>query len=298
MAQRKPDAKLECSIDPSPIPNPLERIAWMRPPELPGVQLVIADNTRSLFRMFHTTYTFATVLRGDTKWTCNGTVHRSGSSHVAMWEPGDFHACLQHFGQDEVRRGDATTTQRGIILQPWAIEEAAEEAGFRIGRLHFRTPNALDPAVHRAMARFHEATERPGTVLEKQTRFAQVLRALFRRAFVRPRQEERLGIENDAVDRARRHIEERFADEILLEDLAQVAGLNRFHLLRAFKKRTGVPPHRYQIEVRISRARELLDRRVPPALAAASVGFSDQSHFTRHFQRIWRVKPGQYFRLR
>src|SRR4051812_33082851 len=81
-----------------------------------------------------------------------------------------------------------------------------------------------------------------------------------------------------------------------LETLAQRAGLSRFEALRAFKKRYGLPPHAYQLCLRISHARVLLRDGVPAADVALRCGFADQSHFTRHFKRLNGITPMQYAR--
>ncbi|HEY0468097.1 MAG TPA: helix-turn-helix domain-containing protein, partial [Polyangiaceae bacterium] len=72
------------------------------------------------------------------------------------------------------------------------------------------------------------------------------------------------------------------------------AGLSRFEALRAFKKRYGLPPHAYQLCLRIGHARRLLLEGAPAAEVAARCGFADQSHFTRHFKRFNGVTPMQY----
>ncbi|HET8575888.1 MAG TPA: hypothetical protein VFO18_02225, partial [Methylomirabilota bacterium] len=46
------------------------------------------------------------------------------------------------------------------------------------------------------------------------------------------------------------------------------AGLSRFHVLRAFADEVGVPPHAYQIALRVERARILLGAGTPLAEAA------------------------------
>jgi AraC-like DNA-binding protein len=56
----------------------------------------------------------------------------------------------------------------------------------------------------------------------------------------------------------------------------------------------GVPPHAYQIQLRIARARHLLALGMPPSAVAAEVGFHDQSHFIRHFKRVLHVTPGEF----
>jgi AraC family transcriptional regulator len=58
-----------------------------------------------------------------------------------------------------------------------------------------------------------------------------------------------------------------------------------------------VSPHQYLIQVRVNNARSLLsagsgERSL--AEVASAVGFSDQSHLTRHFKRIVGVTPKQF----
>ena len=67
-----------------------------------------------------------------------------------------------------------------------------------------------------------------------------------------------------------------------------------FHLHRLFSQQTGMPPHAYQTLLRINRAKKLLRSGRALADVAASTGFADQSHFTRHFRRIVGVPPGRY----
>ncbi|MGN9781057.1 AraC family transcriptional regulator [Nonomuraea sp. ZG12] len=81
-----------------------------------------------------------------------------------------------------------------------------------------------------------------------------------------------------------------------LSELAAAAGATPFALLRAFQRAYGLPPHAYLTQLRVRRARELLERGVPPAAAAVSVGFCDQSHLSRHFRRIVGATPGLYQR--
>jgi AraC-like DNA-binding protein len=79
-----------------------------------------------------------------------------------------------------------------------------------------------------------------------------------------------------------------------LHDLSRVAGLSRFGLVHAFTREVGLSPHAYQVHVRVERARVLLKQGCSPATVATTMGFADQSHFTRHFKRILQVTPSQY----
>jgi AraC family transcriptional regulator len=67
------------------------------------------------------------------------------------------------------------------------------------------------------------------------------------------------------------------------------------HFARAFRAQFGCTPGDYIHAVRCRRAATLLARtRAPIAEIALSLGYSDQSHFTRWFARTWRVTPGAF----
>jgi AraC-like DNA-binding protein len=82
--------------------------------------------------------------------------------------------------------------------------------------------------------------------------------------------------------------------DVDLTTLAERAGLSRFQALRAFKRRYGLPPHAYQMCLRISRACRMLRSGAATADVALACGFADQSHLNRHFKRIVGVPAGQY----
>jgi AraC family transcriptional regulator len=92
------------------------------------------------------------------------------------------------------------------------------------------------------------------------------------------------------------YIHDHLDAELSLDHLAAVAHVSPYHFARLFKHSTGLPPHQYVIARRVERAKELLREPDRPALAevATEVGFSDQSHFTRHFKRLVGVTPRQF----
>jgi AraC family transcriptional regulator len=92
------------------------------------------------------------------------------------------------------------------------------------------------------------------------------------------------------------YIDAHLEAELSLDHLASMAHLSRYHFARLFKISTGLPPRQYVISRRVERAKELLCERDPLPLAkvATEVGFSDQSHFTRHFKRLVGITPRQF----
>jgi AraC-like DNA-binding protein len=66
------------------------------------------------------------------------------------------------------------------------------------------------------------------------------------------------------------------------------------HMIREFKKKLGLTPHYFQIQNRIRKAQVLLEQGVPISEAALAVGFYDQSHFVKYFQRFLGMPPRDY----
>jgi AraC family transcriptional regulator len=91
------------------------------------------------------------------------------------------------------------------------------------------------------------------------------------------------------------YIEAHLADDISLRDLAAQAGLSTHHFGEAFKASTGTSPHRYLVERRIRRAKELLlGAEQSIAEIAISVGFASHSHFADNFRRLTGTTPSRF----
>jgi transcriptional regulator GlxA family with amidase domain len=79
--------------------------------------------------------------------------------------------------------------------------------------------------------------------------------------------------------------------------IAKACKLSTSHFTRAFKASTGVPPHRWLLEMRVESARQLLvQSKTPLAEIAYRCGFADQSHMSRIFGRIMGISPGAWRR--
>jgi AraC family transcriptional regulator len=84
-----------------------------------------------------------------------------------------------------------------------------------------------------------------------------------------------------------------------LAEIASLVRLSPFHFARCFKQSTGLPPHRYLIQLRIEKAKELLEHTALPITEiAAQVGYEDPGYFSRLFLKEAGVSPSQYRRDR
>jgi AraC-like DNA-binding protein len=91
---------------------------------------------------------------------------------------------------------------------------------------------------------------------------------------------------------------ENLSVQVPLGQVAEECGLSVRHLARAFRQSTGVPPHRWLLDRRVKRAKELLpNTKLSLSDVALACGFGDQSHFTRTFTATVRLSPGVWRRL-
>lgn len=107
----------------------------------------------------------------------------------------------------------------------------------------------------------------------------------------------RSGLATWQLRRAVDYIEEHCAQTIRLEELAELTGLSQSHFSHAFKASTGLPPHQWQTQARLERAKHLLlNSKMPLTIVAVETGFADQAHFTRVFRKNVGVAPASWKR--
>jgi AraC-like DNA-binding protein len=211
-----------------------------------------------------------------------GRVRTHVAGSLKLKEPGEVHRDL---------RVHAPFTLQGAGFAPELVAAAADAMGLR-GALHFTAPG-FAPGERAAQLAFamHDALVREdSTEIERATLVAETLSEI---VCTSPPSSGRAPL---AVRRARAFLHDALADKITLDDLAEHAALDKFHLARAFRSEVGLPPYEYLTYLRVSRARELLRRGVLVAEAAQAVGFYDESQLHRHFRRIIGVAPGAYAR--
>jgi AraC-like DNA-binding protein len=265
------------------------------PVDLRGVEVLRAARSSRRWVVLHSTYTVCTVLHIDdpVPWRYRRRVDLLGSDGVSFMEPGEVHTNLEI---------SAPATFRVLFIDPDVVSGAAAELGLH-GPVHFSVSQVSatsHPRLRRSLLALHRALERPATLLESESRFAGCLRLLLEESVERPATpptELPLRPQARAVALARDYLDAHVATPVTLRELTEVSGAaSRFQLMRSFAAAVGLPPHAYQLQRRIARSRSLLASGFLPARVAAELGFADQSHFTRHFNRVLGVGPGSYAR--
>jgi AraC-like DNA-binding protein len=184
------------------------------------------------------------------------------------------------------------TRCRVVLIEPELLPASATQETRRLAR--FGSVVTRLPTVVEGVRGLWDAVTRRAEAIEQQARLASLMSAVLE---LTAREPPRPPILTPAVARTRDALHERFAEEVPLEELATIAGMSKCHLVHLFHKEMGLPPHAYQIQLRVARARVLVAAGVPLAEVATMTGFADQSHLTRLFKRVVGMPPGQYAAL-
>jgi AraC-like DNA-binding protein len=258
--------------------------------ELGGLELVEAVHDRPRFaRHAHPTYALGVVQRGVNRFRYRGAFHVAAAGMVCTVTPDEAHEIEPVAGAGFAYR----CLYPGLDV---VREVAASVAGRRVAGTLALPPVIEDPEVARGiLAVFEAEAESAGT--PRLAREAQLLALLARvavRHAVRPVAPRAKAPPAPALARARDYLAAHCMENVGLAQLAAIAGVDRFALVRGFSRAYGLPPHTWLLQERVRRAQVLLRAGLPIADVAAEVGFADQSHLTRRFRQIVGVTPGRY----
>ncbi|WP_297839924.1 AraC family transcriptional regulator, partial [Pseudomonas sp.] len=219
---------------------------------------------------------------------CRRQRHLSTPGRVFLLEPGEVHD------------GDAPApegfTYQTLYLDPqWLDRELRSlfEDTPEHSQLSFAATLADDPRLAIATANAFQSLHGQEMRIVRQTALDTLLGSLTShlrwRALLSP--DPRMPL---VAHKAREYLHSHMSQDIGLDDLARITNVDRFRLTRAFKAAFGLAPHAYLIQLRLAKARRWLAAGQSPAEVAAALGFADQSHLGRWFQRAYRMTPADY----
>ena len=88
------------------------------------------------------------------------------------------------------------------------------------------------------------------------------------------------------------YIDAKLAEKIKLADLANLLNMSQFHFGRMFKQSMGISPHKYVIQQRIERAKNLLTQNDLAVIdIALDCGFNSHSNFSKQFLKVMGMTP-------
>jgi AraC-like DNA-binding protein len=271
------------------------RREWCRmlsDPFLPGIEVLQAHYLRYRYAPhWHEAVCVAVVGDGAAAFECGRVEHVAPAGSVFV-----IPAFEVHTGEPAARVG---LGYRVLYVAPGRLADLLDDTGMPVDA-GVTPPSCRDVVQQRAAAagpllRFHRAMAGPASLLEREHALLAAVTAVAA-GFGPPQRSHGVPLEHRAVRRARDYLHAHPAETITLRALAEVSGLSMYRLARTFKAEVGIPPHAYQRQLRVLRAKRLLAAGWRVADAAADCGFYDQAHLTDQFKRHVGVTPGTYIR--
>ncbi|TWT50943.1 HTH-type transcriptional activator Btr [Rubripirellula amarantea] len=234
-------------------------------------------------RHSHPEYKLGVSEGGTGTFFYRGERYHTGPGKLLVIHPNEAHTC------------SATGAWRYLYAAPSVIASIVK-AFDRNGDIEplLLPPVIDDSQLAELVLQAHRAMDDGASQLDQESAFYDAIcEVLVRHASLPdiPMKEERANIR-----RVQDSLEARFNENVSLHELAELAGTSAPYLSRVFSKEVGMPIQVYLSQVRVRRAQQMLMAGETPANVAYAVGFTDQSHFTRHFKRLIGVPPGTYSR--
>lgn len=160
--------------------------------------------------------------------------------------------------------------------------------------VRFKLPLVNDHVLAGRLARSFKSLNESNSLLRNESLLLSVVARLATDHFVPGQSLTEPGREPAAVRRIREWLDAHPEENVSVHSLADIAGLSPYYLVRMFHKHMGIPPHQYQKNIRVLKARKLLASGVAISEVAYRAGFCDQSHLNRCFKTALGVTPGKY----
>lgn len=246
---------------------------------IPGVETVTIRSDRSFSRHSHDEFGFGYLVNGGQEsWSGRGLVEANPGNIITV-NPIELH--------DGIGRKGQPRHWRMLFLSPSVIADLADKP---LAQIEFDHPVLAEPAKRNLVEQaISAATGDTPDMREAEERILLALRSTLRADLTERTQTTC----STAMTRIVERIHAEWADPLSLADFAQTAGLSRYQVLRHFAKEVGATPHSYLTQHRVKVARRYISTGMPLAETAVAVGFADQSHLTRAFQRQYGITPGR-----
>lgn len=259
-----------------------------KPVGVNGIELFDANlHQHSFSKHMHSTYTIVINYAGYGFYLSKGGKQMMFPGTIDILNPEKVHT-----GQPDLKKG---WIYRSIYVEKFLIQEVIKEmTSFDTGIPVFPGTVVSDKKLFILTDEVIKVFNGQNSSLEKETLTLQFLTELITKYASRSYDVKSVGKEPYAVSFIKNYLEAHYAEDVSLGELVKYTGLSPYYLIRSFNKFVGLPPHTYQRNLRLLKAKQAILTPKPLIDIAVEHGFFDQSHFNRHFKNMFGVTPGQY----
>ena len=226
---------------------------------------------------FHEELSIGFIHKGSTKLTINNTVYSLLSGDVIVIYPFVNHKCMPEDSEN--------WDFKMFFIESSLYEEKYSDNDFRNTIKVFRQ----DDKEYSSLKDFEELMDKSPETEQLETELGQLFEFIFNPDIfdIGEATPEKTAL-------VKTYIRENFLDSLVLSEIEDKFLINKYSLIREFKKIYNTTPGAYQLELKINYAKNLLKTRNDIAVIALDAGFYDQPHFTREFKNAYGITPMEY----
>lgn len=237
---------------------------------------------------FHEYYVIGFVEGGRRHLCCKGQEYDVEMGDLLLFNPRDNHFCGPINGE--------ILDYRAVNVPVDVMNRAVLEIMGEEFTPHFTQNVVRQSEIAQSVGVLYDAILDNEPKLKREEAFFFLLEQVLRE-YATPFEDAAVTSPDEQIQMLCDYMEEHYAENISLDELLSMTSFGKSYLLRVFTKQVGVSPYRYLQNVRLDRAKKLLEQGVAPVDAAVTTGFSDQSHFSNFFKEFIGLTPKQYQRI-
>lgn len=234
---------------------------------------------------FHEHYVIGFIEKGQRYLSCKNKEYTTGTGDLLLFNPFDSHTCEQI--------DNKVLDYRCINIKPEIMKKTVFEITGENYLPKFNQPVIFRSELVPLLQELHHIIMEEELDFKKEELFFFLIEQLIEE-HTEPNLQLNLEKTNIEIQSVCDYLENNYAEHIVLDELSTIAGMNKYSLLRNFTKLKGITPYRYLENIRVNKAKKLLEKGVEPIDAAIQTGFVDQSHFTNFFKNFIGLTPKQY----
>ena len=234
---------------------------------------------------FHEHYVIGFIEKGQRYLSCKNKEYTTSTGDLLLFNPFDSHTCEQI--------DDKVLDYRCINIKPEIMKKTVFEITGKNYLPKFNQPVIFRSELVPLLQELHYIIMEEELDFKKEELFFFLIEQLIEE-HTEPNLQSNLENTNIEIQAVCDYLENNYAEHIVLDELSTIAGMNKDSLLRNFTKLKGITPYRYLENIRVNKAKKLLEKGVEPIDAAIQTGFVDQSHFTNFFKNFIGLTPKQY----
>ena len=243
-----------------------------------GITALSASMSEFTYRKHaHEEYAIGVTLRGIQHYHLNGNLQLSHPGGVMLFNPEQTHDGMAHdkTGLDYVM----------LYVDPQLLPEVTGKKEL----VRFSSPVLYDKGLEQKIRTLSQAV-----LSEQNEALCNELLLSLADNLIQTDFTAEYGKDHTLIGKAKEMLHGNLEGVLALDEISGELGISKYQFIRSFKTATGITPYQYFLNVKIERAKQLIEQTGDIYEAVAGYGFVDLSHMNKHFKSVYGITAFEY----